>query len=495
MMTITKKLSGLTTLSLGSLLALWQAPVMAAEFCSDRYYIDVRLPNHARWDMCWEHRSREGIVLHKIHYTPKDGTRRMVLNEATIAQIHVPYDDNGSRYHDVTDYGLGGRYMSELSPRECPHGKLLKFGGKRVICQQLEDRDDTYSYNGEHLQGNAFSLFSVSQIGAYNYIPTWRFMDDGSIEPAMGATGALQRYGDSDISEHGWLVSANKVGIAHLHNFFWKLDFDLDGSGRNDFVEELNFTQSDGRTVREITRYEQETASNVNPQTLRRWRVVDGTATNNRGKPISYEIRLHQSNQKDTGPTTEPFTQHDLYVTRYRRCELFASHNPSNGGCKDNVAAFVDGETITQEDIIVWPSTTFYHMPRAEDAPQMDAHWSSISITPRDWHDEQPVSNDLETHDVEIDTVDTTDIVNTTDTNTDIVDTVDPDEDNINTTDTIDTINTSDILNTANIIRRLGNGGGGSFPKESILLLLLLLAKRKFRHAITNTKISLKAGD
>lgn len=395
-MTTAKKLSGLAALSVSSLLLLWQTPVMAAEFCSDQYYIDTTLPNQARWDMCWEHRAREGIVLHKIHYTPKGGVRRMVLNEAALAQIHVPYDDNGARYHDVSDYGLGNRYMSDLSAEECPGGNLLKFGDKNVICQQQEDKDDAYSYGNEHLQGDALSLFSVSKIGAYNYIPTWRFVDDGSIEPAIGATGALQRYSNMDASDHGWLVSANKVGVAHLHNFFWKLDFDLAGSSRNDYVEELNFTQNDGRTTLEMTRYNQETASDVNPQTLRRWRVVDGAVTNNKGAPVSYEIRLHEANHRDSGPSTEPFTKHDLYVTRYKRCELFASHNPG-GGCADNLDAFVSGENIVQEDIVIWPSTTFYHMPRAEDAPRMDAHWSSISITPRDWHDKHPLSNSADT--------------------------------------------------------------------------------------------------
>ena len=109
---------------------------------------------------------------------------------------------------------------------------------------------------------------------------------------------------------------------AQWDTFFWKLDFDLAGSRRNDFVEELNFTQSDGRTIREMKRYSQETASDVNPQTLRRWRVVDGTTTNNKGKPISYEkaIKLiednnyqvqvldHESDTPTVKISTEPFT-------------------------------------------------------------------------------------------------------------------------------------------------------------------------------------------
>ena len=99
---------------LSGLLTGWSAPVAAAEFCSDEYYIDVTLPNQARWDMCWEHRQREGIVLHKVHYTPRNGPRRMILNEAAVPQIHLPYDDNGARYHEVTDDGLDSTNMSRM---------------------------------------------------------------------------------------------------------------------------------------------------------------------------------------------------------------------------------------------------------------------------------------------------------------------------------------------------------------------------------------------
>lgn len=375
-----------------ALLMTWQRSAHAAEFCSDTYYVNVTLPNQARWDLCWEHRTREGIVLSKIHYTPRNGERRMVLNQAALAQIHVPYDDNGARYHDISDYGLGGNYMAALNQNDCPGGKLLSFGSKAVVCQQNEARGSAFSWNTERLQGNSFSLFSVSKIGAYNYIPSWRFMDDGSIEPGVGATGALQRYNDRTVEQQGWLIAENKVGIAHLHNFFWRLDFDLNGTSNDDYVEELNFNTNNGRSSLAKTRFNTEVARSVDPTLSRTWRIVDGAAKNAKGLPISYEIRLHQSEQQDVGPASEPFTQNDFYVTRHNSCELFASHNPTVNNCANNLADFVDGDNLAAADLVVWPSTTFYHMPRAEDAPQMDAHWSYISLTPRDWHAQNPLS-------------------------------------------------------------------------------------------------------
>ncbi len=86
----------------------------AAEDCSDEFYINEIFPNGARWDMCWEHKDREGIIFKSIYFTPKNGTRRMVLNQAAIAQIHVPYDDNGTRFHDLSDLGIGALNMLDI---------------------------------------------------------------------------------------------------------------------------------------------------------------------------------------------------------------------------------------------------------------------------------------------------------------------------------------------------------------------------------------------
>jgi len=60
--------------------------------------------------------------------------------------------------------------------------------------------------------------------------------------------------------------------------------------------------------------------------------------------------------------------------------------------CADNLAEFANDESIENEDIVVWPTTSFYHMPRAEDMPNMDAHWSSIHLAPMNWHNQHPLA-------------------------------------------------------------------------------------------------------
>lgn len=380
------------------LVGLTLSPLLkAAEYCDDAYYIEVTLPNQTRWDMCWEHRVLSGISLHHVFYKPPKGSRLMILYRAELAQVHVPYDDNGIRYHDISDYGFGRTSLLSLTPEDCPAGQLLNYHDKPAICQTTQSRGEAYRLGVETKQGHAFSLFSVSQIGSYSYIPRWSFADDGSMEFSVGATGALQRIVADDQAERpGWNIAYDKVGISHLHNFFWRLDFDLGGQHNKDYVEQVDFATQDAKLTRQSIIFTKETASSVAPELARTWIVASKTLKTPKQQAMGYEIQLNQSGQRDEGPAIEPFTQHDLYVTKEKSCELYASHNlntlDEDETCADNLAEFVDDESIENEDIVVWPTVSFYHMPRAEDMPNMDTHWSSIRLTPMNWHNRNPLA-------------------------------------------------------------------------------------------------------
>lgn len=358
--------------------------------CSSAYQVQQSFANGAAWEMCWEEQAREGMVLRDVTYTSPDGVSRRVLYQANVSQIHVPYDDDGARYHDVSDYGLGGNRLNDLTQADCPEGTLIKNGSKDVFCKTLHDAASLATEN-EVRYGEALSLFSVSHVGAYNYIPEWRFFDDGTIEPAMGATGRLQRYTSSEA--FGWPVrtGSSPVGVSHIHNYYWRLDFDLDG-GDDDRFEELEFVDGpNGTRTLNSTQFTTETARSVNPSTQRFWRVYDGGTQNNTGRPISYDVLALETGHRDVGPTFEPWTFNDIYATTYRACERFVSHNPSDlgGGCSSNgdVTDFVSGEAIDTDDLVLWFGLTFHHTPRDEDEAYMNAHWNRFRLEPRDWFD------------------------------------------------------------------------------------------------------------
>ena len=371
--------------------------VLAADHCNDQYHINQTLDNGATWDMCWSHNKNQGIRYHHIYYTPKDATRRMVLFDASIAQIHVPYDDNGARFHDVSDFGLGddgglNNNLVSLSASECVNGRLGYFNNKAAVCNRIINNGSAYRKGSSQKSSQLLKVFSISKVGQYIYGIEWDFHDDGRILPSIVATGALQRFSSTGDASHGWLVdSGNRIGLAHMHNFYWRLDFDIDATGTNDVVQEINYDSWQGKRYKTITDFTKETARSVNPTSMRSWVVKDSNTNNSKGHKISYEIRLNEAGQREIGPSFEPFTNNDFYVTRSRDCEIFASHNASVNNCNtNNLSEFTNNESIVNQDIVVWVGVSFYHMPRSEDAPKMDAHVSGFELIPRDWHTSNP---------------------------------------------------------------------------------------------------------
>ncbi len=360
--------------------------------CSASYQISHTFANGAQWDMCWERQNREGIIYSDIYYTAPGGSARQILNSVAIAQIHVPYDDDGARYHDVSDYGLGtAQYLNDLQEADCPDGTRVQENGKNVICRSVYTDETSSLTNNATTPSEILSVFSVSHVGAYNYIPEYRFHDTGVIEPVMGATGTLQRYGSN--TAEGWTVrtGSNPVGISHLHNYYWRLDFDLGTSGTDDVFEEIEFVAESGSNTsfeKSVTDFTTEVARSINADTRRFWRVRDNTDNNADGLPVSYDILPLDTGHRDIGPADEPWTENDIYVTQHRACERFASRNPSDpGGClaNEHVSDFVNGESLANEDLVVWFGLTFHHIPRDEDEPRMHAHWNHFRLIPRDW--------------------------------------------------------------------------------------------------------------
>ena len=361
--------------------------------CTTDFQVDEVMDNGARWQLCWERRNTEGIVLHDVTYTPIGGQPVEVLGRASLAQIHVPYDDNEFRFHDVSDYGLGNSNMAVLETADCPNGTLIDDpnAGQNVICQTEAPIGYGYKDYDDVAQDTSLNLFSTSCIGAYCYVVAWNFDSDGTIRPEVGATGSLQRYGGD--ASTGWPVGGGSFAVAHMHNFYWRLDFDIDGTTTNDRVEELEAAVRPG-TSREQLRntrraFTTEVARRVAPGGMRSWRVRDLNATNADGHPISWEL-LPNTDNIFRGPSYEPWTQNELYVTRFRQCERVASHNAAVNSCPSNVAGFANGENLNGNDLVVWYGTSFHHLPRDEDEDHMHPHWSGFSIIPRDLTAENP---------------------------------------------------------------------------------------------------------
>ena len=360
--------------------------------CSGQFRIEHSLPNGALWGMCWEDRALDGITFYEVYFDPPgtaaDQGERQILYSASLSQLHVPYDDNGARFHDVTDYGMGNNRQF-LTAAECPGGTLIPLDTDAAtndfrICRTQTQESYAFKYGASQKQAYALTLFSVSAIGQYNYIPRWKFYDDGTIEIGIGATGRLQRYTSN--ASYGWLINGNSMprGTSHTHNYWWRLDFALEGDA-NDRLEQvtINGTGTAQRAMN-VTSYSSEAALPVAQTGFRWWRIRDTAITNSDGHPISYELQPNAT-QVFRGPSYEPWTTSDLYLTLYNRCERYASHNAAAMGCgADHVRAFVNSTPESVSDAVVYYGHSFHHVARDEDEAHMSSHWDSFKLVPRD---------------------------------------------------------------------------------------------------------------
>src|SRR5262245_28363695 len=197
------------------------------------------------WSIGVARRACEGLAIGPVFFTPAGGTSQEVLFKGTISEVHVPYHTGVARFRDVTSStsGLGANAVV-LVAAECA-GTL--FDGNR-ICVQNADGGYGWKFGTSFRTAQSIEIFMSSQLGQYNYINKWTFHDDGTIEPQVGLTGRLQSFGSGAAflpygSQLNPAASTPLVGKSHMHNCYYRLDFDIGGSG-NDAVSRINFNPS-----------------------------------------------------------------------------------------------------------------------------------------------------------------------------------------------------------------------------------------------------------
>jgi len=372
---------------------LWIPGVIKAQIaCPVENQIKAEFDNGAAWQMCWDSRRRENIVLSDVHFQPAGADAYSVFNSLRLSQLHVSYDDSNVTYNDVTEFGLGGGYVTELTEQDCPGGNLIDIGGIARLCTQLSTGDDSYTTPTETRHSQSLSVYSVSQVGAYAYLITWKFFADGSVEPSVGAAGALQRSSDDVHSHHGRELEdvPDKSWLSHTHNYYWQLDFDLGVDAKDDVVSELEFvTDAAGRRARKITPLRVEAARAINSQNMRSWLISDGE--NASLANAGYLIEPQNFGHKMVNKATDPYTEFDFFVTRQNDCERFVSQNDKYyPDCDENVLQFVNNESLTGEDIVLWHRISFHHVPRNEDRHVMHSHWDGFVMQARNLHSQTP---------------------------------------------------------------------------------------------------------
>lgn len=195
----------------------------------------------------------------------------------------------------------------------------------------LESQSDTGNFRGVAIYqdpvNNEVTLVSELEAGWYRYISRWEFSPAGVIRARFGFDG----------------VNNSCVCNAHFHHAYFRLDFDIAGAGRN------QFTEYDTRSfftplLTEVKRYRDYIRG-------RYWTVEN---------LLSGELVTIRPGANDG--IADTYARGDAWFLRYRSTELDDGRNSTGSNTEANLDAFVNGESIAEQDVVMWYTGHFYHV-------------------------------------------------------------------------------------------------------------------------------------
>jgi primary-amine oxidase len=390
---------------------------------------------HLRFD------PRQGTILNNIGVVSDQGFRP-VAYEIAMSEMFVPYQDPDAHwfyraYFDMGEYGFGNM-ATELKGSDCPSTAVYQdvvlhtangdaFTAENRICIFEFDpgypswRHHESMYNEvpgivKHNSRPATNLVvrMVAVIGNYDYFQDYIFQQDGRIRIRLISTGidatkgvfsaSLDDARAAEETQTGTLIAPYRLGVNHDHFFSYRIDMDVDGVDNTFVRQRLVSAQQPTDAPRQgiwkvhqervLSEQQAQTTMKVDKPALLTFR--SSTARNEMGYPTSYQLMFPNTHplvtMDDVIYQRAGFLKNNLWVTRYKRDELFSTGLAVNqsdvGQGLPQYAA--DNEAIEDTDLVAWPMIGFHHVPMAEDWPVMPAKVDEITLKPRNFFNRNP---------------------------------------------------------------------------------------------------------
>ncbi|GAA4341843.1 primary-amine oxidase [Microbacterium rhizosphaerae] len=380
-----------------------------------------------KWDLHVGFDAREGLVLSRIGFDDR-GTRRSIVDRASIAEMVVPYGDpapyrSWQNYFDTGEY-LVGRDANSLELGCDCLGEITylspvvadDFGNPReipqAICIHEEDvgllwkhTDEWANHRSTRRQRRLVVSFFTT-VGNYDYGFYWYLYLDGTIEFEAKATGIVftARHPERDYP-YASQIAPGLAAPYHQHLFCARLDMAVDGE-RN-AVHELDlqrvpmgegnphgnaFTRS-----RRVLGTESQARRKADGSVGRVWEIVNTDKTNIVGEHVAYTLfpegqpTLAMAEDSSIARRAAFATEH-LWVTRFAQDERypagdFVNQSIGSAGLPEYTAADRD---IDGQDIVLWHSFGLTHFPRTEDWPIMPVDHTGFTLKPTGFFDQNP---------------------------------------------------------------------------------------------------------
>jgi primary-amine oxidase len=410
------------------------APLDIRQPAGPGYKLEGHVVSWDRWRFHVRPDSRVGVVISTA--TWKQGEReRPVMFEGHLSEIFVPYMSPQKDWYvrtfiDAGEFSAGG-LADSLSPGvDCPdyatyidsvvpEGAGWPQDKPRVACIfERSGGDMIWRHGGEGRPQRELVVRMIAMIGNYDYVVDWRFLPDGQIKVALGATGIVETKmasardarvpstnGPSSRADaYGRFVEDHVVAVNHDHYFNFRLDMDVDGATnrvvRDEIVARTLPANHPRRSiwVTETKPVDTEQAGQLTMDMHKPalWRVTS-QQENHVGYPTSYQLLPAHSIHTMLAPDEVArqragFINHHLWVTPYAADERYAAGDyPTLSTPGQGLPAYTKGNrSVASTDVVLWYTFGMHHMVRAEEWPVMPLLWHEFVLRPFDFHDRNP---------------------------------------------------------------------------------------------------------
>ena len=280
-----------------------------------------------------------GVEIRKVFYKGK-----RVLSRAGIPIFNVKYGQN-----------ICGPFR-DWAWQEHPyraHGDLISDGILQSADRPstiFESNDDDGNFRGVTIYSKAGVTYVLSEMeaGWYRYLSEWRFYPDGTIEPRFGF-GAVQDSCTCNL---------------HKHHIYWRLDFDI-GPTVNNRAE--YYDGSKWQTIQKETKQYRDGAHQA-------WRISD---------PKTGSGYVVIPGPQDQTAQNDSYGKGDIWMVHARENEVSDEYEYT--GTSANIDAFLHGEAIDGEDIVMWYGGHFLHDAANDGDGGNERHILGPTLKPFNW--------------------------------------------------------------------------------------------------------------
>ena len=409
-------------------------PIVVSQPQGRGFTLDGSQVSWESWRFHFRLDPRRGVVLSRVGHE-MDGAFRSVLYSAALSELFVPYSApmepwSHQAFYDLASYAFAfDGIAGSLEPgADCPayahyvdtfimraNGSPQRVAKAACIFERPGAEPAWRHGTGDYIESRGRTdlvVRMIVQAGNYDYLFDWIFKQDGSIRVVLAATGinqitVVQAESATDGGEddrYGRFVAPHTVAVNHSHFFNFRLDFDVDGTENSLAVDRIvteeqpadNPRRSVWRVQTDVPQREldaRRTSTMFQPE---HWRVVNPSRIGPLGYPSGYLLEGHGGrlmlSEDDWMRKLAGFTEHTIWVTPFRPDELYAGGAyPTNASEPDGLPVWTQANrNVADEDIVLWYTIGFHHIPRPEDWPILPLELHGFDIKPAAFFQRNP---------------------------------------------------------------------------------------------------------